>query len=119
MADWFYFALVVLGMVGATVFTRSAFLLLPSRWQLSSGTLAALRYAPIAAIAAIVAPDLITWRPTSSGFFVTDVLNPKLIAALIAAVIHWRYANMLLSIAVGMSVFWGLRYVVSLAIILG
>lgn len=117
MADWFYFGLVLLGMISATVFTRSAFLLLPNRWQLSSGTLAALRYAPIAAIAAIVAPDLITWRPTNASFHLSDMLNPKLIAAFIAAGIHWRYANMLLSIAVGMTAFWGLRYVVGLGIV--
>jgi branched-subunit amino acid transport protein len=117
MADWFYFGWVVLGMISATVFTRSAFLLLPTRWQLSSGTLSALRYAPIAAIAAIVAPDLITWRPTNASFHVSDALNPKLIAALIAAGIHWRYTNMLLSIAVGMSAFWGLRYVAGLGML--
>jgi branched-subunit amino acid transport protein len=117
MADWFYFGLVVLGMVGATVFTRSAFLLLPIRWQLSSGALVALRYAPIAAIAAIVAPDLITWRPTGASFQVTDVFNPKLISALIAAAVHWRHANMLLSIIVGMAAFWGLRYGVGLGML--
>ena len=109
MADWVHFGLIVFGMICATVFTRSAFLLLPTRWQLSQGTLAALRYAPMAAIAAIVVPDLISWRPAQAELQLTDVLSPKLISATIAAVVHWRYANMLLSIAVGMSVFWGLR----------
>ncbi len=116
MADWLYFVLVVLGMAAATVLTRSAFLLLPTRWQLPLAALAALRYAPIAAIAAIIAPDLIAWRPAQTGFHLGDVLNPKFVAAALAAGIHWRFANMLLTIASGMAVFLGLRYAAGLGL---
>jgi branched-subunit amino acid transport protein len=112
--DWLYFVTVLVGMVCATVFTRSAFLLLPNRWQLSPAALAALRYAPIAAIAAIVAPDLITWRAGQGALHISDVLNYKLLAALIGALTHWRFANMLLSIAVGMAAFWALRFAFAL-----
>ena len=114
--DWFYFTVVLVGLVCATLFTRSAFLLLPTRWQLPPSALAALKYAPIAAIAAIVVTDLIAWRPAQGGFQYSDVLNPKLIAALIGAWVHWRYANMLLSIAIGMGAFWGLRYALGLGL---
>jgi branched-subunit amino acid transport protein len=116
MADWFYFVWVVIGMASATVLTRSAFLLLPERWQLSARVLLALRYAPMAAIAAIITPDLINWRPMQSAFLLSEVLNPKLLAALMAAVAHWRYANMLLSMAVGMTAFWACRYAATLGL---
>jgi branched-subunit amino acid transport protein len=114
MADWLYFVLVVLGMALATVLTRSAFLLLPTRWQLPPAALEALKYAPIAAIAAIVLPDLIAWRPNTDSNIASAVFNPKLIAAVFAALIHWKYRNMLLTIACGMAAFWALRYLLPL-----
>jgi branched-subunit amino acid transport protein len=116
MADWFYFVWVVVGMASATVLTRSAFLLLPQRWQLSSRVLIALRYAPMAAIAAIITPDLITWRPMQSEFALNALFSPKLLAALMAAIVHWRFANMLLSMAVGMFAFWALRYAATMGL---
>jgi branched-subunit amino acid transport protein len=108
--DWLYFGAVLLGLVAATVLPRSAFLLLPSRWQLPPAILEALRYAPIAAIAAIVVPDLMAWRPAQQGFTLTSVLSIKLMAAVLGAALHLRYANMLLTLAGGMSVFWLLRW---------
>ena len=119
--DWFYFSLVLIGMVAATVFTRSAFLLLPARLQLPPAVLAGLLYAPIAAIAAIIAPELIAWRWTVVGAAPSSAvqasalasapfwLHPKLLAAAVASAVHWRFANMLLTIAVGMVAFWLLR----------
>ncbi len=115
--DGLYFAVVLIGMVAATVLTRSAFLLLPTRWQLPPAVLSALRYAPIAAIAAIVAPDLIQWRAISVSVEPATLMTPKLLAALLAGLIHWRYANMLLTITAGMATFWLLRYVLSLGIL--
>jgi branched-subunit amino acid transport protein len=114
MADWLYFVLIVLGMALATVLTRSAFLLLPIRWQPPPAALEALKYAPIAAIAAIVAPDLIAWRANNDSNTASAALNPKLIAAVFAALIHWKYRNMLLTIACGMAAFWALRYLLPL-----
>lgn len=116
-SDWIYFLLVLMGLVCATLLPRCAFLLLPSRWQLPPAALEALRYAPLAAIAAIIAPDLIAWRSgggavaqTASVLGMASVFSVKSIAALFAAALHWRFANMLLTIAGGMAVFWLLRW---------
>jgi branched-subunit amino acid transport protein len=117
MNDWLYFFLVLVGMVCATVFTRSAFLLLPTRWQLPPAAIAALRYAPIAAIAAIVTPELIAWRPGQTSAANPELFNPKLLAALLACCVHWRFANMLLTIVSGMGAFWLLRYALSTGLI--
>jgi branched-subunit amino acid transport protein len=84
----------------ATVFTRSLFFLLGGAFKLAPWLEHALRYAPAAALAAILAPDLLV----SGGSLVLPWTNLKLMAAIVAATRH-----LLGTIIVGMAVFTGLR----------
>jgi len=96
---WLAFILVGL----ATTLPRASFIVLGGRVRLPSTVQRALRYAPAAALAAIVTPDVLV----VSGDFAP--LNPKLagvIAAVMAALL-WR--NPWLPFVAGMAVLLGLR----------
>lgn len=96
---WLTFILVGL----ATTLPRASFIVLGGRVRLPAVVQRALRYAPAAALAAIVAPDVLV----VAGDFAP--LNPRLagiIAALAAAVV-WR--NPWLPFIVGMAVLLGLQ----------
>jgi branched-subunit amino acid transport protein len=100
---WLTIALLTL----ATIITRSSFFMLGHAVRIPHRVQHALRYAPAAALAAIVAPDLIlTGRP------VADILlNPKLLAALGACLIFLLTRHLLATIAGGMALFTLFRLV--------
>ncbi|HEV3497367.1 MAG TPA: AzlD domain-containing protein [Actinomycetes bacterium] len=63
-----------------------------------------LRQIPPAALAAIVLPALV--RPDGA----VDLLQPRLLAGLVAAVVAWRTRNVGLTLVVGMAVLVGLEH---------
>lgn len=65
-----------------------------------------LRFAPACALAAIIAPDILL---TPAGQLQTSLLNPKLLAAIAAAVFYLLRKNMVQTIIFGMLVFTVLR----------
>ena len=67
-----------------------------------------LRYVPPAVLAALVVPDLITIRPTVAATLVDE----RLIAGIVAAVVAWRTESVFATIAVGMVTLWLFRFVV-------
>lgn len=89
----------------ATIITRCAFFVFGHNVKLPEKVQRALRYAPAAAMAAIVAPDLVL----AQGEFVMDWANPKLLAAIAATVFFLKTRHMLGTLAVGMVVFTVLR----------
>lgn len=96
---WLTFILIGL----ATTLPRASFIVLGRRARLPAVVQRALRYAPAAALAAIVAPDVLV----VAGDFVP--LNPKLagVIAAVAAALLWR--NPWLPFVAGMAVLLGLR----------
>jgi branched-subunit amino acid transport protein len=89
----------------ATVLTRSSFFLLGNSVKLPAKVQHALRYAPAAAMAAIVVPDLLM----NGGTLSVTWTNPKLIAGIGAAVFFVATQRMLGTIVVGMALFTVLR----------
>ncbi len=63
----------------------------------------ALRHVPAAMLTAIVVPAIVFAAP---GVLSLDAGNVKLVAALVAGVVAWRWRNTLLTIAVGMAALW-------------
>lgn len=92
----------------ATVLTRSSFFFLGNSVRLPPKVQHALRYAPAAAMAAIVVPDLVM----SGGVLSLTWTNPKLLAGLGAALFFILTRRMLETIVVGMALFTGLRLLV-------
>ncbi len=92
----------------ATVVTRSSFFMLGDAVKLPGWVRHALRYAPAAALAATIAPDLLM-AAGESGKLTLTLINPKLLAGLGAAVFFMITRHMLGTIALGMGLFTVLR----------
>ena len=92
----------------ATILTRGfAFYLFGDAIKLPPKVQHALRYAPAAALAAIVAPDLML----ADGVLNLSVMNPKLLAGIAAALFFATTRHLLGTIMVGMASFTVLRLV--------
>ena len=96
---WLTFILIGL----ATTLPRASFIVLGSRVSLPPVVQRALRYAPAAALAAIVAPDVLV----VSGAF--EPLNPKLAGVFAAIAVAALSRNPWLPFIAGMAVLLGLQ----------
>ncbi|MCB1960843.1 MAG: AzlD domain-containing protein [Rhodocyclaceae bacterium] len=96
---WIAFALVAL----ATHVPRGSFIVLGQRARLPATVQDALRYAPAAALAAIVVPDVLVVEGA------VNPLNPKLAAAAVVLAVAMRWKNPWLPFIVGMAVLLVLR----------
>lgn len=79
-----------------TYLIRLSFIGILGRWQPPPWVQRALRFVPPAVLAAIVFPEVLM----REGSFAP--LNPRLAAAILAALVAWRTKSAVLSIAVGM-----------------
>ena len=101
--DWTLWpTLLLIGL--ATTLPRASFIVLGSRIVLPAALQRALRYAPAAAIAAIVAPDLLLVQST------VQLVNPKLLAALAVVAVVSVWKNPWAPFVVGMAALHGLRW---------
>lgn len=91
----------------ATILTRSSFFLLGHAVKLPPKVQHALRYAPAAALAAIVAPDLVL----ADGSLQLTFLNPKLMAGIGAAAFFLWTRHLLGTIIAGMGLYTLLRVI--------
>ncbi len=96
---WLIF--ILLGL--ATTLPRAGFIVLGNRFTLPAKLQRALRYAPAAALAAIVVPDIVLINGS------VDVFNPKLAAAIAAVGTALAWRNPWLPFIAGMAVLLGLR----------
>lgn len=95
---WFWLSLAVVSL--ATHGPRGSFIVLGQRARLPQRVQDALRFAPASALAAVVAPSVFL----SDGHI--DLLNPRLIAALVAIGVAIRWRNPWLPFLGGMSALW-------------
>ena len=96
---WVAFALMAMTTVG----TRGSFILLGEKGRLPPALQRALRYAPAAALSALVMPDL----PLDRGAL--DPLNPKLAAGALVILVALRSRNPWLPFILGMGVLLVMR----------
>lgn len=89
----------------ATIVTRCSFFLLGDAVKLPPKVQHALRYAPAAALAAIVIPDLVLSGGTAEVMWT----NPKLLAGIGAGLFFIKTRHLLGTILVGMALFTVLR----------
>lgn len=89
----------------STILTRSSFFLLGNAVKFPPAVQHALRYAPAAALAAIVVPDLVL----SGGAVTVSLANPKLLAGVGAAVFFIATRHLLGTIVVGMGLLTVIR----------
>jgi branched-subunit amino acid transport protein len=96
-AEWFGWTLVV-GMAALVFFTRAVFILSGSHLRLPPTAERVLRYAPAAALMAIIVPDL----AMAQGAWAVSIDNPRLIGGLVAFALAAATRSILATIVGGM-----------------
>jgi branched-subunit amino acid transport protein len=106
-----YTLLAIAGLMVISIVTRGFFLISDREWHLPNWVLRGLQYAPIAALAAVIAPDIVL----TNGHIDHPLTDARLWGALAAAAFYfWRHQSgyvMVGSIAAGMVVYLPLRLV--------
>ncbi len=100
-----YLLLVTVGLVLATFLTRATMLLVGERFKPSPRVESALRFAPICALAALIAPEVVV----ANGTVELSPANPRLAAALAATAFFLWKRSMVGCIVVGMLVILAFR----------
>jgi branched-subunit amino acid transport protein len=91
---------------GAFTFaTRASFIVLQGDREFPEGLRRALRYVPAAVLSAIVWPSVVA----PGRELDLSPANLRIYAALVAALVAWRFKNILATIAAGMGVLWLLQ----------
>ncbi|HSI54342.1 MAG: AzlD domain-containing protein [Ramlibacter sp.] len=98
---------IIFGLAGITVLTRCFFFILDRPWSLPDWAHRALQYAPVAALAGVVAPEVVM----ASGHFVATWQDARLFAAPAGALVYFWRRSVLLTILVGMGVYLPLHLV--------
>ncbi len=91
----------IVGLAAITVLTRCFFLLPDRELPLPDWVRRGLRYAPLAALAAVLAPELVM----RDGAFLTTLADARLPATLVAVAFYFWRRSILGTIALGMAVY--------------
>ena len=97
------FWLVTLFLGVLTMLGRTSFILWFSHWEMPAWLQKALRFVPVAAFSAIVAPAIL--RPDGAALDIS-IVNPRIIASFVAIITAWYIRNLVLTIVIGMLAFW-------------
>lgn len=100
MTDW-WTVLVIVGLGAITVITRSFFFISSRPWQLPHWAQRGLQYAPIAALAAVIAPEIVM----TQGQLITNWQDARVYAAAAGAAAYFWRRNVLITILAGMAVY--------------
>ena len=92
---------VIIGLAAVTVVARSFFFLSNQDWQLPHWAQRGLQYAPIAALSAVVVPEIVM----SQGTIINTWQDARLFAALAGMLIYFARHDVLLTIIGGMAVY--------------
>jgi branched-subunit amino acid transport protein len=98
---------IILGLAGVTVLTRCFFFILDRPWSLPAWAHRALYYAPVAALAGVVAPEVVM----SNGELVDSWRDARIFAALVGSALFFWRRSVLLTLVAGMAVYLPLRLV--------
>ncbi|MCE2782579.1 AzlD domain-containing protein [Limnohabitans sp.] len=96
---------VIVGLAVVTVVTRSFFFISSQSWQLPNWAQRGLQYAPIAALSAVVIPEVITVQ----GELVSTWQDARLYAAVVGMAAYFWRRDVLITILAGMAVYLPLR----------
>ena len=106
MSNSSYDVWAVVTMVACALLTRAGYMLVGSYLPLPDGLRRALRYAPLAALTAIIVPSMMPWQPG-----VGPVFDFKLLAGIAGTLVFLRTRNPVLLIVSGMLALWLLRWI--------
>jgi branched-subunit amino acid transport protein len=98
--DWWTIATIV-GMTAMTVVTRSFFFLSTRPWVLPLWAARGLQYAPVAALSAVIAPEILM----SDGHFIATWRDARLFGAAVGIICYWWRRSVLGTIVAGMAIY--------------
>lgn len=100
VTDWWTLGVIV-GLAAVTVLTRCFFFILDRPWSLPAWAHRALQYAPVAALAGVVVPEVVM----AQGHLVATWQDARLFAAVAGAALYvWR-RSVLITLIGGMAVY--------------
>ena len=89
------------GLACVTVVARSFFFISSRPWSLPHWAQRGLQYAPIAALAAVVVPEIVL----TQGELIDNLADARVFSALAGALAYYWRRNVLITIVVGMAVY--------------
>ncbi|WP_200843767.1 AzlD domain-containing protein [Pantoea sp. 18069] len=101
MDSWWLFALNCLGLGAITLLTRAFFMVPAREVPMPHWLKRGLKYAPLAALAAVIAPELVI----TQGALIQTLLDARLPAVACASVYYYWRRGILGTIVVGMAVY--------------
>jgi branched-subunit amino acid transport protein len=99
--------LVIVGLAVITAVSRSFFLLSNREWHLPHWAQRGLQYAPIAALSAVVVPEIVM----TQGELIATWQDARIFAAAVGVAVYFAKRNVLLTIVFGMGVYLPLHLV--------
>ena len=93
--------LAIVGLALVTVLSRCFFFILDRPWSLPGWAHRALNYAPVAALAGVVIPEVVM----VDGHLVSTLLDARLFAALVGVAVYFWRRSVLLTLVLGMAVY--------------
>lgn len=101
VTDWWTLG-VILGLAGVTVLSRCFFFILDRAWSLPAWAHRALQYAPVAALAGVVLPEVVI----SQGELVRTWQDARIFAAAAGVLLFFLWKrNVLVTLVGGMAVY--------------
>ena len=109
-SDWnMSITYLIIGMVVVTCVSRSFFILLGNRIKVSEWVLEAIRYAPLAALIAILAPEI--FLPlVASSIAEFNLLLPNIWGGMAAMIAFYFSKKMIPTLVIGMAVYTAARF---------
>ena len=98
---------VIVGLAIITAVTRSFFFLSNREWHLPHWAQRGLQYAPIAALSAVVVPEIVM----TQGELIATWQDARIFAAAVGVAVYFAKRNVLLTIVFGMGVYLPLHLV--------
>ena len=96
------YAFLILGMAVVTFIARYSMIAVLGRWNVSPDATRALAFVPMAAFAALIAPELIL----RDGQLAVGLMNPRFIAGILAILVAFLTRNVLITLIIGMAAMW-------------
>ena len=91
----------IAGLAGVTVLTRCFFFILDRTWTLPGWAERALQYAPVAALAGVIAPEVVM----AGGDLVATWQDARLFGAVVGVALYFWRRSVLATMVAGMAVY--------------
>jgi branched-subunit amino acid transport protein len=91
----------IAGLACVSVLTRCFFFILDRSWTLPGWAQRALQYAPVAALAGVIAPEVVM----AGGEFIATWQDARLFGAVVGAALYFWRRSVLLTMVAGMAVY--------------